>query len=61
MLKRKNKNLMGISSLEVEKMKAFYKREEVIILDKSCDLVLVEFVKTKKTKWVREELIRDSY
>lgn len=52
--------LMGISSLEVE-MKVFYKNQEVVILDKSCDLVLVEFVDSKKTKWVREELIRFSY
>lgn len=42
-------------------MKAFYRSEEVVILDKSCDLVLVEFVNSKKQKWVREEFIRFSY
>lgn len=57
---RQENFLMGIS-LSGVMMKAFYKKEEVVILDKSCDLVLVEFVKTKKTKWVREELIRSSH
>ena len=51
---------MGISSLGV-KMKTFYKKQEVIVLDKSGDLVLVEFVISKKTKWVKEEDIYFSY
>ena len=51
---------IGISFLEVG-MKVFYKSQEVLILDKSCDLVLVEFTDTKKTTWLREELLRFSY
>lgn len=41
-------------------MKVFYKSQEVVILDKSADLVLVEFVGTKKTAWINEELLRFS-
>lgn len=48
---------LNMSMLGDKKMKTFYKREKVIILDKSCDLVLIEFVKSKKTKWVREDQV----
>lgn len=58
---RQKSQEMSISPKEVKSMKTYYKNEEVVILDKSADLVFIEFVRTKKTKFVKEELIRFSY
>lgn len=61
-IKNRQENfLIGISSLGDKKMKTFYRNQEIVILDKSADLVLVEFVVSGNTEWVREEMIRFSY